>query len=67
MYSEENESRVAREIALRVEREERGLSLRDTRDRVTKYDRLVKNTKTKVGSTNSMYHYYFIYGHYTEC
>ncbi len=66
MYSEENESRVAREIALRVEREERGLSLRDTRDRVTKYDRLVKNTKTKVGSTKQ--HVPLLnYGHYTEC
>ncbi len=48
MFSEESEERVAREAALREEREERGLSLRDTRDRVTKYDRLVKNKKTKV-------------------
>ncbi|XP_064395157.1 uncharacterized protein LOC135342363 [Halichondria panicea] len=47
MFSEESEERVAREAALREEREERGLSLRDTRDRVTKYDRLVKNKKTK--------------------
>ncbi len=48
MYSEETEERVEKEAVLEDEREERGLSLRDTRTRVKKYDRLVKKTKTKV-------------------
>lgn len=48
MYSEETEERVAKEAALENEREERGLSLGDTRARVKKYDRLVKKSKIKV-------------------
>lgn len=48
MYSEETEERAAREAALEDEREERGLSLSDTRDRVKKYDRLAKKTKIRV-------------------
>ncbi len=48
MFSEESEERMAKEAALENEREERGLSLSDTRARVTKYDRLAKKTKIKV-------------------
>ena len=48
MFSEETEEREEREAAIEEEREERGLSLGDTRARVKKYDRLVKKTKTKV-------------------
>lgn len=48
MYSEEALARVELAAAREKEREEVGLSLRDTRSRVKKYDRLKKRTKTKV-------------------
>lgn len=48
MYSEEALDRVERAEALEREREEVGLSLRDTRSRVKKYDRLKKKNITKV-------------------
>lgn len=48
MFSEAREEKVTRKAALEEEREERGLSLGDTRSRVKKYDRLAKKTRTKV-------------------
>ena len=48
MYSEEALARVELAAAREKEREEVGLSLRDTRSRVKKCDRLKKRTKTKV-------------------
>ena len=48
MYSFESRERLERAAALEKEREEVGLSLRDTKTRVKKYDRLKKRIKTKV-------------------
>ena len=48
MYSAEALARIERAEALEKEREEVGLSLRDTRSRVKKYDRLKKKNVTKV-------------------
>ena len=48
MYSEEAATREQKLKALEVEREEVGLSLRDTSSRVGKYDRLRKRNDLKV-------------------
>lgn len=44
----EEEDRAKKRAQLELEREERGLKLRDTKSRVKKYDRLKKKNKVKV-------------------
>lgn len=48
MYSEEAEKREEERKAREAEQEELALSLGDTKERVKKYDRLKKKTRTKV-------------------
>ena len=55
MYSLEARALLERAEAVEQEREEVGLSLRDTRSRVKKYDRLKKRIKTKVAILKHAY------------
>ena len=48
VFSEISIKRTEQKVKLDLEREERGLKLRDTRSRVEKYDRLKKKNKVKV-------------------
>ena len=49
IFSEEAEERAKSEAKLEQKREERGLKLGDTKQRVKKYDRLKRKNKVKVG------------------
>ena len=49
MFSEEAEERAKLKAQRELEREKRGLELRDTKSRVKKYDRLKKRNAVKVG------------------
>ena len=69
MYSFESRERLERAAALEKEREEVGLSLRDTRTRVKKYDRLKKRIKTKVCvcACGVVWHFLMVVPYHPQC